>query len=131
MTAYLFQKYAENFAFHLFIISNLEIRTAIIAKISVFVICIEETIYLLLYNLHDCTINGKLHFFCTVLHFVKSVSIRSFSGPHFSTFGLNREIFSRIQSERGKMQNGKAPNTDTFYAVLLSSLKFKQNITPA
>ena len=131
MTAYLFQKYPENFAFHLLIISNLEIRTAMIAKISVFVICIEETIYLLLYNLHDCTINGKLHFFCTVLHCVKSVRIRSFSGPHFSTFGLNREIFSRIQPERGKMQTGKTPNTDTFYAVLLSYLKFKKNITPA
>ena len=25
------------------------------AKISVFVICIEATIYLLLYDLHDCT----------------------------------------------------------------------------
>ena len=28
------------------------------AKISVFVICIETVIYLLLYNLHDCTFNG-------------------------------------------------------------------------
>ena len=27
------------------------------AKISVFVICVEEIIYLLLYNLHDCTFN--------------------------------------------------------------------------
>ena len=29
-------------------------------KISVFVISVEATIYLLLYNLHDCTFNGKL-----------------------------------------------------------------------
>ena len=28
-----------------------------LAKISVFVICVEEIIYLLLYNLHDCTFN--------------------------------------------------------------------------
>ena len=28
------------------------------AKISVFVICVEEIIYLLLYNLHDCTFNN-------------------------------------------------------------------------
>ena len=27
------------------------------AKISVFVICVEVIIYLLLYNLHDCTFN--------------------------------------------------------------------------
>ena len=27
------------------------------AKISVFVICVEAIIYLLLYNLHDCTFN--------------------------------------------------------------------------
>ena len=29
------------------------------AKISVFVICVEAIIYLLLYNLHDCTFNMK------------------------------------------------------------------------
>ena len=112
-------------------LNNLKIRAAMIAKISVFVICIEETIYLLLYSLYDCIFNGKLHFFCTVLHCVKTVRIRSFSGPHFPTFGLNREIYSRIQSECGKMQTGKTPNTDTFYAVLFSYLKLKQNITPA
>ena len=31
------------------------------AKISVFVICIEVIIYLLLYNLHDCTFNFKIY----------------------------------------------------------------------
>ena len=30
-------------------------RTAMNAKISVFVICVEAIIHLLLYNLHDCT----------------------------------------------------------------------------
>ena len=30
------------------------------AKISVFVICAEEIIYLLLYNLHDYTFNNSL-----------------------------------------------------------------------
>ena len=35
-------------------ISNLKIRTAMNEKISVLVICVEG-IYLLLYNLHDCT----------------------------------------------------------------------------
>ena len=30
------------------------------AKISVFVICVEAIIYLLLYNLHDCTFKGIL-----------------------------------------------------------------------
>ena len=32
-------------------------RTAMNAKISVLVICVEAIIYLLLYNLHDCTFN--------------------------------------------------------------------------
>ena len=27
------------------------------AKVSVFVICVEAIIYLLVYNLHDCTFN--------------------------------------------------------------------------
>ena len=31
------------------------------ATISVFVICVEAIIYLLLYNLHDCTFKLRLH----------------------------------------------------------------------
>ena len=37
-------------------LNNLKATTAIIAKISVF-ICVEAIIYILLYNLHDCTFN--------------------------------------------------------------------------
>ena len=62
---------------------------------------------------------------------VKIVRIRSFSGLHFSGFGLNAErylsIFSRnserylvslrTQSESREIQTRKIPNTDTFYAV--------------
>ena len=36
-------------------LNNLKTRTATNAKSSVFVICGEAIIYLLLYNLHDCT----------------------------------------------------------------------------
>ena len=53
-------------------------------------------------------------------HCVKSVRIRSYSGPHFPAFGLNMERYSvslRIQSEYGKMRTRTTPNTDTFYAV--------------
>ena len=48
-----------------------------------------------------------------VLHCVKSVRIRSSSGPHFSAFVLN------IHSKWGKMLTRGTPNTDTFYAVLI------------
>ena len=51
---------------------------------------------------------------------MKSVRIRSYSGPHFPVFGLNVERYSvslRIQSECGKMQARITPNTDTFYVV--------------
>ena len=51
---------------------------------------------------------------------MKSVRIRSYSGPHFPVFGLNVERYSvslRIQSECGKMQTRITPNTDTFYVV--------------
>ena len=53
---------------------------------------------------------------------VKSVRIRSYSGPHFPAFGLNTERYSlslRIQSECEKMRTKITPNTHTFYAVLL------------
>ena len=51
---------------------------------------------------------------------VKSVRIRSYSGPYFPAFGLNMERYSvslRIQSECGKMRTRVSPNGDTSYAV--------------
>ena len=54
---------------------------------------------------------------------MKSVSIRSYSGPHFPAFGLNTETYGvslRIQSECGKIRIRVTPNTDTFYAVTVS-----------
>ena len=42
-------------------LNNLKTRTAMNAKISVFVICVEAIIYLLLYNLHDCTFSSIMN----------------------------------------------------------------------
>ena len=53
-------------------------------------------------------------------HCVKSVRIRSYSGPYFPAFGPNTKIYGvplRIQSEYGKIRTRITPNTDTFYAV--------------
>ena len=47
-----------------------------------------------------------------ILHCVKSVQIRSFSGPYFSVFGLNT----------GKYGPEKTPYLNTFHAVLSSAL---------
>ena len=55
------------------------------------------------------------------LYCVKSVRIRSFSGPYFLAFGLNTERYSvslRIQFECKKIRTRKILNTDTFYRVL-------------
>ena len=51
---------------------------------------------------------------------MKSVCIRSFSGPYFPAFGLNTERYGvslHIQSECGKILTRKTPNKDTFHAV--------------
>ena len=51
---------------------------------------------------------------------MENVPIRSFSRPYSSAFRLNKERYSvslRIQSECGKIQTRKTPNTDTFLAV--------------
>ena len=51
---------------------------------------------------------------------VKSVGIRSYSGPHFAAFGLNTDRYGaslHIQSECGKVRTRITPNTDTFYAL--------------
>ena len=56
-----------------------------------------------------------------MLHCVKSVLIRSFSGLYFPAFGLITERYGvslRIQSECGKIRTRKTPNTDIFHAVL-------------
>ena len=56
-------------------------------------------------------------------HCVKSVRIRSYSGLHFSAYGLNSERYSvysvslHIQSEQGKMRTKVTPNTAAFNAV--------------
>ena len=41
-----------------FRLNNVRTRTAMNAKISVFVISVEAIIYLLLYDLHDCSFKG-------------------------------------------------------------------------
>ena len=61
---------------------------------------------------------------------VKSVRIRSYSGPYFPAFGLKTEIFSRIRTEYGEIQSTSpylirmrkirtriTLNTDTFHTV--------------
>ena len=56
-----------------------------------------------------------------MIHCVKSVRIRSYSGPHFPTIGLNTERYGvslHIQSEYGKMRTRITPNMDTFHAVI-------------
>ena len=49
---------------------------------------------------------------------VKSVRIRSFSGPYFPSLGVKTERYSvYIQSVCGKIRTRKTHNTDTFHAV--------------
>ena len=48
-------------------------------------------------------------------HCIRSVRIRSYSGPDFPAFRLNTEY--NIQYEYGKIRTRITPNTDTFYAV--------------
>ena len=52
-------------------------------------------------------------------HTVRSVRIRSFSGPYFPSFGLTEryEVSLRIQFECGKIRTRKISETDTFHAV--------------
>ena len=60
------------------------------------------------------------------MHCVKSGRTRNFSGPSFSSFGLNTKIY-RVnlcsQSECVKMRTRKTPNMDTFHAVWSHLLK--------
>ena len=71
-----------------------------------------------------------------IFHCAKSVRIQSYSGPHFSAFGLNTERYSvslrytislRIQSKCGKIRTRITPNTSTFYAVFEESLYLEED----
>ena len=57
---------------------------------------------------------------------MKSVLIRSFSGPYFSTFGLNTETLNRwrirIWSECEEIKTRKTPNMNTFHAMIVSKI---------
>ena len=70
--------------------------------------------------------SGKLNLLLMILtfiHCVKSVRIRSCSGPHFSAFELNTERYSvslGIHSEYGDVRTRITPNTDTFHAVIFT-----------
>ena len=58
-----------------------------------------------------------------VEHYVKSVRIQCYSGPHFSRIFPHSDwirkdgVSLRIQSECGKMRTRITPNTDTLHAV--------------
>ena len=74
--------------------------------------------------LMDTSFAAKCNFSC-----VNSVRNRSYSGPHFPAFGLNREKYSvsfRIQSTCGKIRTKITLNTDLFCAVFTSFLNLKQ-----
>ena len=62
----------------------------------------KQTIYTISYNYNYL-------FYFDDYHYVKSVRIRSYSGPHFPAFGLN--------TERWKIRTRKTLNTDTFHVV--------------
>ena len=71
----------------------------------------------------------NIYFFRHIGHCVKSVCIRSSSGPYFPAFGMNTERYGvsfHIQSECGKIRTRKTPNTDTFDAVSVSYIQFVQ-----
>ena len=56
---------------------------------------------------------------------VKSVRIRSYSGPYFPAFGLNKKRYSvslRIQSKCGKIRTRLTLNTDTLYAMMINQI---------
>ena len=58
---------------------------------------------------------------------MKRVHIRSFSGPYSPALGLNTERYRvclQIQSDCGKIQTRKIPNTDAFHAVYSMQKRF-------
>ena len=59
--------------------------------------------------------------FFRIIYCVKSVHIRSFPGPYFFAFGLNRKTYG-LCGNAVKYGPEKLPNTDTFHVVIISSM---------
>ena len=62
-------------------------------------------------------------------HCLKSVCIRSYSGPYFPPLGLNKQRYSvsfRIQSECEKIWTRKTPNTGTFHVAHLYGSDYQE-----
>ena len=60
-----------------------------------------------------------------LVHCVKSVRIRSYSGLYFPVFGLNKKRYGVslvIQAKCEKIRTRKTPNTDTFYSVIVAAV---------
>ena len=65
------------------------------------------------------SISNQFSLFIPAEQSVKSVCIRSYSGPYFPAFGLNTERYRvslSIQSKCGKTRTRITPNTDTSHA---------------
>ena len=84
-----------------------------------FSLCLINTVYCITFFI----ISRVTSHMC---HCVKSVRIRSYSGPHFSLSRIRTEYGEtlrispnsvRMRENAGKMGTRITPNTDTFYAV--------------
>ena len=60
----------------------------------------------------------KYFFKSKMVHCIKSARIRSYSGPHFPAFGLNKKRYS-VSLPMRKNADQRTLNTDTFYAVVI------------
>ena len=78
-------------------LNNLKTRSAMNAKVSVFVICVGAIIYLLLYSLHDCTFN-PLQFFLYLLQVRSRSSNTAFKGAPKSCFTLSLYLVIELES---------------------------------
>ena len=60
-------------------------------------------------------------------HCVKSIQIRSFSGPYFSVFGMNEHGDLPRKSPCEKLRTRKTPYLDNFYAVNICYSYFRDD----
>ena len=90
-------------------------------KVSVFGVILVHIFPHLDWIRRDTEYLSLMKVFDFITHWLKSVRIRSNSGPYFPSFGLDTERYGvslRIQSEWGEMRTRISPNTGTFYAII-------------
>ena len=94
------------------------------AKISVFVICVKTMVYLLLYNLYDCTFKEGINLSISSSYFVEAVALYSERQLIQKIHNIHEKIllaltFANVSGKYWKLFHNSSKNSEVEYSEYL------------